>query len=97
MEGDSDLATGKTLFLENCAVCHKDGGEGDTGPNLTDKNWIYGYDIADVFTSIKYGRANGMPEHKSKMNPVQLQQVSSYVLSLPEKSGKPAEGDIVEE
>ena len=73
-----------------------DKGQGQTGPNLTDKQWIYGFDIKDVFKSIKAGRPNGMPEHASKFNPVQIQQVASYVLALPETKGKDPEGKISE-
>jgi len=94
----SDLSTGKTLFETNCISCHNiDGGGNQIGPNLTDKAWIYGYDIKDVFTSIKYGRSNGMPAHNTKLNPVQLQQVASLVLSLPDVQGREPQGDIIEE
>lgn len=96
MTESKDLSAGKTLYDVNCVACHNPNGEGNIGPNLTDKNWIYGYDIKDVFKTVKNGTAKGMPEHNSKLNPVQLQQVSSYVLSLPEMKGKQAEGDIVE-
>ncbi len=97
MTESADLAAGKSIFTSTCAVCHSEKGEGNTGPNLTDKNWIYGYDIKDVFTSIKYGRpAGGMPEHKTKLNPIQLQQVASWVLSMPEAKGLAPKGDIVE-
>ena len=96
MTEKSDLAAGKTIFDNNCSICHKSKGEGDVGPNLTDKNWVYGFDIKDVFLSIKKGRPAGMPEHASKLNPVQIQQVSSYVLSLPETKGKEPQGDIIE-
>src|SRR5690606_35110742 len=75
------INSGKQLFEANCTVCHKDG-SGDIGPNLTDNFWLYGNDVKDVFGTIKNGTANGMPEHASKLNPVQLQQVSSFVLSL---------------
>lgn len=85
------LGTGKSLFESNCAVCHKDG-SGDIGPNLTDKFWIYGNDIKIVFGTIKNGTTNGMPEHASKLNPVQLQQVASFVLSLKYKAGKEPQG-----
>lgn len=87
----ADLGEGKNIFTTNCTVCHKDG-EGDIGPNLTDKFWIYGNDIKDVFKVIKFGAPNGMPDHASKLNPIQLQQVASYVLSLKFKEGKPAQG-----
>ncbi|MBI1835668.1 MAG: c-type cytochrome [Flavobacteriia bacterium] len=91
-----DLDKGKALFETNCVTCHNPKGEGIIGPNLTDKNWIYGYDIKDVFKTIKNGTSNGMPEHGSKFNPVQIQQVASFVLSLPETKGKEAQGDIIE-
>jgi len=97
MTSNEDLMKGKALFVNNCAVCHKEDGRGEAGPNLTDDYWIYGGDIKDVFRVIKKGAPNGMPEHQSKFNPIQIQQVSSYVLSMdyvsPEQGGKPAEGD----
>ncbi len=85
------IAAGKPLFEANCTACHKDG-SGDIGPNLTDNYWLYGNDIKDVFGTIKNGTPNGMPEHASKLNPVQLQQVASYVLSLKYKPGKEPQG-----
>lgn len=88
----SDLSSGKALFEANCVACHNPNGEGNIGPNLTDDHWIYGPDVKDLFKTIKLGTPNGMPEHASKMNPIQLQQVSSYVLSFPFTKGKEAEG-----
>ncbi|MDF1677054.1 MAG: cbb3-type cytochrome c oxidase N-terminal domain-containing protein, partial [Vicingaceae bacterium] len=92
----ADIDNGKALFATNCVVCHKAKGEGLIGPNLTDKFWINGDgSISEVFKMIKYGNANGMPEHESKMNPVELQQVSSYVLQLEFTEGKAPEGEEV--
>lgn len=85
------LQTGKSIFEANCTTCHKDG-SGDIGPNLTDNFWLYGNQIKDVFGTIKNGTSNGMPEHASKLNPVQLQQVASYVLSLKYIPGKAPQG-----
>ncbi len=96
MTEESDLSTGKTLFEANCVLCHNPNGEGNIGPNLTDNAWIFGYDVKEVFATIKNGTPNGMPEHASKLNPIQLQQVSSYVLSMPEAEGKGPEGEIIE-
>ena len=94
---DKALAAGKVVFETNCATCHNNNGAGNQiGPNLTDKSWIYGYDIKDVFSTVKSGRPNGMPEHNSKLNPVQMQQVASFVLSLPEVNGREPQGDIIE-
>ncbi|MGB0886703.1 MAG: c-type cytochrome [Vicingaceae bacterium] len=89
----AELEKGKNLYLLNCVVCHKNNGEGLVGPNLTDDHWMYGKgDVKTVFTTIKYGTSNGMPEHESKMNPIELQQVSSYVLSMKYAEGKAPEG-----
>ena len=90
------IEKGKALFETNCVTCHNPKGEGNIGPNLTDKNWIYGYDIKEVFKTIKTGTPNGMPEHNSKFNPVQIQQVASFVLSLPSAKGKDPQGEIIE-
>lgn len=86
------LSSGKALYDANCVACHNPKAEGNIGPNLTDDHWIYGPDVKDLFKTIKYGTPNGMPEHASKLNPVQLQQVASYILSLPYTKGKEAEG-----
>lgn len=97
MTASDDLSKGKSLFINNCAICHKEDGRGEAGPNLTDAYWVYGNDIKDVFRVIKKGAPNGMPEHQSKFNPIQIQQVASYVLTMdyvsPENGGKLAEGD----
>ncbi len=95
----ADLRNGKALFINNCAVCHTENGGGAVGPNLTDHYWIYGNDIKDVFKVIKKGAPNGMPEHQSKFNPIEIQQVASYVLSLEEvteaKGGKEPQGELM--
>lgn len=95
---DQALSAGKTLFETNCVTCHNPKGEGNQiGPNLTDNYWIYGFDIKEVFITVKYGRPNGMPEHNSKLNPVQLQQVSSFILSLPPADGREPQGELIEQ
>jgi cytochrome c oxidase cbb3-type subunit III len=95
MTNSSDLKVGAKLFEVNCVTCHNPKGEGGIGPNLTDQNWIYGYDMKTIFRTIKLGTPNGMPEHTSKLNPIEIQQVSSYLLSLPYTQGKDPEGDII--
>jgi len=94
----SDLANGKKLFATNCVTCHAANGEGYIGPNLTDKAWIYGYDISSIYKTIRVGSPNGkMPEHESKMNPIEIQQVASFVMSMPYAEGSEPQGDIMEE
>lgn len=98
MTESSDLMKGKELFLNNCATCHLEDGRGGIGPNLTDDYWIYGGDIKDIYKVIRKGAPNGMPEHQSKFNPIQIQQVSSYVLHLDyvseQDGGRPIEGEF---
>ena len=91
---DAAISSGKAIFESNCVVCHNPKGEGNIGPNLTDDHWIYGPDIKDLFKTIKLGTPNGMPEHASKLNPVQIQQVASFVLSLPNTPGKAPDGKL---
>jgi cytochrome c oxidase cbb3-type subunit III len=81
---DSEALTkGKLLYDTHCVACHANDGGGIVGPNLTDQYWIHGGTINDVFRVIKYGvPAKGMIPWQQQLNPVQIQQVSSYVLSL---------------
>lgn len=92
---ESEIAAGKELYDGTCKVCHMADGEGSVGPNLTDKYWLYGGTAGDIFTSISEGRPNGMPDHKGKFNEKQIQQLASFIHSLPFKEGKAAEGDLM--
>jgi len=84
MLDESGVAAGKALFAANCIACHGSAGEGNAvGPNLTDKYWIHGGSISDVFKTIKYGwPEKGMRSWKDDFTPVQIAQLSSYVESL---------------
>ena len=77
------LDAGKQIFNTNCVACHAGDGGGLVGPNLTDEYWIHGGGIKNVFTVIKYGvTAKGMIAWQNQLNPKQMQDVASYVLSL---------------
>ncbi|MFA5403510.1 MAG: cbb3-type cytochrome c oxidase N-terminal domain-containing protein [Ignavibacteria bacterium] len=96
-----DLKAGKDLFTVNCVSCHGNLGEGTVGPNLTDDYWIHGGGIKNVFATISNGvPAKGMISWKAQLNPKQIQQAASYVLSLHgtnPPNGKPPEGLIYKE
>jgi len=78
-----ELEPGKAIFTNNCKACHGGAGEGGIGPNLTDQYWLHGAGIKDVFKVVKDGvTAKGMIAWNSKLTPLEMQQVSSYVLSL---------------
>ena len=78
-----DLAQGKDIFTKFCVACHGNDGQGNVGPNLTDKFWIHGGGIKNVFATITNGvPAKGMISWKSQLSPKQIQLVGSYILSL---------------
>ncbi|MEP0710385.1 cbb3-type cytochrome c oxidase N-terminal domain-containing protein [Algoriphagus sp.] len=80
---DAALSTGKTIFGANCAACHAADGGGGVGPNLTDNYWLHGGDIKDVFKVVKYGVIEkGMVPWEDQLSPKEIQDVSSYILSL---------------
>lgn len=77
------IAEGKKIFLSKCAVCHKPDGGGAVGPNLTDKFWLHGGDIKNVFATIKNGvPEKGMISWKGELRPPEIQQVASFIKSL---------------
>jgi cytochrome c oxidase cbb3-type subunit 3 len=79
----SGLSSGKAIFEANCIACHAADGGGIVGPNLTDDYWIHGGGIKNVFKVIKYGVVEkGMIAWQTQLNPNQMQEVASYVLSL---------------
>lgn len=82
-ESATALGSGKTIFETNCAACHASDGGGGVGPNLTDEYWIHGGSIVDVFKIVKYGIVEkGMIPWQDQLSPEQMQQVSSYVLTM---------------
>ena len=97
-----DLKRGKAIFNLNCASCHLADGGGSIGPNLTDKNWILGGGIKNVFNTVSKGGRDGkgMIAWNKTLKEEDIAKVSSYVLSLqgttPAK-GKTPEGEIWEE
>jgi len=98
----SDLEAGKTLFETNCIACHKADGGGGIGPNLTDPNWILGGGIKNVFKTVSEGGRDGkgMIAWKQSLKPLEIAQVSSYVLQFEGTTPaepKAAEGDIWKE
>jgi len=96
-----DIAAGKDIYMKNCFNCHGNNGEGTVGPNLTDDYWIHGGGIKNVFATISNGvPAKGMITWKAQLNPKQIQQAASYVLTLKgtnPPNGKAPEGNIWKE
>ena len=95
----TSLAKGKEIFNNACAACHKADGGGLVGPNLTDKHWINGGGIKNVFKLISEGSKNNpsMVAWKANLSAKDIQSVSSYILTLEGSNppdAKAAEGEI---
>ncbi len=94
------IANGQDLFQTKCAPCHGEQGEGGVGPNLTDQYWLHGGDIKDIFKTIKNGvPQKGMISWKTQLSPVQMQDISSFIITLAgtnPPNGKAPEGELYE-
>jgi len=97
---DTDLAAGKEIFTSKCAACHGQQGEGGVGPNMTDKYWLHGGDIKDIFKTVKYGvPSKGMIAWQAQLDPKEMQQVASYIYTLEgtnPPNPKDPQGDLFE-
>jgi cytochrome c oxidase cbb3-type subunit 3 len=89
LSGRSDnpeLATqGKTIFADQCAVCHGEQGQGmqELGaPNLSDQIWLYGGDKADIVAQITRPQHGVMPAWSGRLDPETIKTLAVYVHSL---------------
>lgn len=76
------IAEGKRLYVAfNCVGCHANGG-GAIGPALMDDEWIYGWEAANVYSTILEGRPNGMPSFRNKIPDSRVWQLVAFVQSM---------------
>lgn len=78
------VAEGKKVFTGTCLPCHGANGEGNAvGPNLTDKYWIHGGSLGEVFKTITNGVPDkGMQAWGRTFSPSDIRNIASFVLSL---------------
>lgn len=91
--GDTAAATaGAALFTAmNCDGCHGGGGTGWVGPSLADGRWRYGGSAGEIFSSIYYGRRNGMPAFGGIMPAAGIWKLVTYLQSLEPPNDVPTE------
>jgi len=95
------VAQGRQLFQTYCVVCHADQGQGNIGPNLTDKYWIHGAQPMDNHRVVTIGVLDkGMAAWGRQLGPRRVELVVSYVLTLRNTNvpgrapgGEPFEGE----
>jgi ubiquinol-cytochrome c reductase cytochrome c subunit len=77
---EAELAAGRAVFLEYCARCHGESGEGGTGPKLLS----VGRDPLLVQQQVRQGGIL-MPSFADELSGGQLAAVAAYVVSLGEQ------------
>lgn len=79
------IAAGKRHFAAfNCSGCHAPLGGGGMGPPLSDNEWIYGGEPAQIYLSIMQGRPEGMPAWSSMLPQRTAWELVAYIETLPE-------------
>ncbi len=83
LDDEQSLAAGNKIFIEKCAACHGQSGEGMVGPNFADDYWIHGNRMVDVVKVIHQGvPSKGMISWKALLSKDEIEQVASYILTL---------------
>ena len=96
------IEKGKAVFMNSsCGSCHRnDGGGNAIGPNLTDRYWLHGGDVKQIFHTIKNGVVEkGMPAWGKSMSPQNVMEVTFFVMSLQgtdPANAKAPQGDLFE-
>lgn len=82
--GDADaIAAGERHFAAfNCAGCHAPLGGGGMGPPLTDDDWVYGGEPAQIYLSIMHGRGQGMPAWGAMLPQKVTWELVTYIETL---------------
>jgi cytochrome c oxidase cbb3-type subunit 3 len=77
--------SGATIYLENCASCHGEQGEGLVAmgaPALNDAIWLYGGEPSQVRAQINRPRQGVMPYWQGRLSEETIKMLTVYVHSL---------------
>ena len=104
--------TGRTLFGDNCSVCHGLNAQGGHGfPNLTTTSWLWGGDPDSIAETIRVGINSPHPDSRTSqmpafgrdqiLQPADVDNVVAFVRSLSDpstaKTAKPGDVDAGKE
>jgi cytochrome c oxidase cbb3-type subunit 3 len=81
----TDLAAGRKIYTDSCAVCHGPDGKGNKelgAPDLTDGIWLFGSDEAAIIEIVTNSRSGVMPAWAGRLDPVTIKALTYYVHSL---------------
>lgn len=96
--------TGRTLFGDNCAVCHGRDAKGGPGfPNLTTGSWLWGGSPAEIAETIRVGINSPHPKSRNSQMPAfgrdqvlpraDLDNITAYLMSIGHPTVTPAAGN----
>lgn len=89
------VARGKEIWMTYCASCHKPDGSGLVGPDMTDDEWLHGYETEQILETITKGvMSKGMVAWGPALGPEKCLDATAFVISLggvekARASGKP--------
>ncbi len=78
----SENERGKTIYRQNCVVCHGASGEGNIllgAPSLADGIWLYGGSKEDIEQSIERGRNGIMPAFDGRLDEKQHRMLVAWL------------------
>ncbi|MET0225960.1 MAG: cytochrome-c oxidase, cbb3-type subunit III [Dokdonella sp.] len=78
---EAEAKAGKSLFTV-CSACHGVDGKGNPAlgaPNLTDRTWLYGGDLATIEQSIRNGRSGQMPAWRTRLGEDDARVIAAWV------------------
>ncbi len=76
---------GAEIYAANCVACHGASGEGDRAfgaPKLSDAIWLYGGDRKALTQTVTNARYGVMPSWGTRLDPVTVKMLATYVHSL---------------
>jgi len=82
---NAELARGKKVFADSCAVCHGAQGKGKRqigAPDLTDAIWLYGSDRQVIIDGLWNGRGGVMPAWAARLDDTTIKALAVYVYSF---------------
>jgi cytochrome c oxidase cbb3-type subunit 3 len=100
------IAGGRAAFLNNCAMCHGAGGNGNRGyPNLTAGAWLWGGKRDDIYQTIKFGIRSGHDETRDSqmaafgrdgmLTQAQVDIITDFVLGMHAGENQTSEGAAI--
>ena len=77
-----NLASGRQVYVQNCARCHGDDAKGKNGPRLVGKSLSQD----QIEQTVTEGRPPKMPAFGNQLSPTEVKAVAAYVRSLGARS-----------